>query len=513
MPFYVLPEPTSSPAGRERRLALVIGNSDYRFAKPLENPVNDALSVAEVLSRLGFEVIRALDIKMSEMGDVQEAFEAKLRTKPDIALLYYGGHGLQVKGINYFVPIDSQIEAPAHLSTRAIRFNDILDPMAEEVHANLIFLDACRENPFTRNLSRTLGEGARGSIRGGLARIEKVAGTFIAYATAPDEVAYDGKAEHSPFTSALLKHIETPGLSVSDMMIDVRNSVLEATKRRQEPWDQSSLRARFYFVPNKPEEPPPPGHKPGMPPQLSQASKEWEVIQNTTSLAVLARFKERHPESYWCDLADARAEELRSADELRRKAAEDKRAKKWTVSDATSALTSKLGALTSLLREADEKRHQSIKTKQPEKEGDTTPPIESPHDKYSGEAAKEREKVELAAWEAVKDTKDAEKLAIFLREWSNSPHKAEARRRKRRLEGGLLQKPPVRTLLTVLAGVVFVGIIVWSLIGPTEVLNVPTPTEGTLDKPSKPVPDWARPWCNHYIGETWDADSGKCVKE
>ena len=102
--------------------------------------------------------------------------------------------------------------------------------MAEEAGASLIFLDACRDIPFTRNLARSLGEGARSaSIRGGLARVEKVAGTFIAYATAPDTVAFDGKGKNSPFTAALLKHIETPGLSVADMMIDVRNSVLAET--------------------------------------------------------------------------------------------------------------------------------------------------------------------------------------------------------------------------------------------------------------------------------------------
>jgi len=355
MPFHVGPDPAVASASHERRVALVIGNTAYRHSSELANPVNDAEAIAAVLGRLGFDVVKGLNLDLRKMGDVQEAFEEKLRSKPDIALLYYPGHGLQVKGFNYLVPIDAQIDAPAHLSTRAVRFNDIFDPMAEEAGASLIFLDACRDNPFTRNLARSLGEGARStSIRGGLARVEKVAGTFIAYATAPDTLAFDGKGANSPFTAALLKHIETPGLSVADVMIDVRNSVLEETKGRQEPWDQSSLRARFCFVPKikepKTEEPVKPLlQKPVKQPQISPSANEWFAIQHTTSLAVLARFKEHHPEPPWCDYADARADELRAANEARRNATEAERPKKIedsTASQATSAIMDEIASVT-----------------------------------------------------------------------------------------------------------------------------------------------------------------------
>jgi formylglycine-generating enzyme required for sulfatase activity len=334
--------PPPAVSGGERRVALVIGNGRYTHAAALDNPARDAEAIAAVLAKVGFDVVKGLDLDLHRIGDVQSAFEDKLRGKPDVALLFYAGHGLQVEGRNYLVPIDAEITTKSHLATRALLFNDLLDDMARDAAASLIFLDACRDNPFTRNLARSMGDAARyAGVRGGLARIEKVAGTFIAYATAPDQVAFDGKGANSPFTSALLAHIETPGLSVGDLMIDVRNEVLAETSGRQEPWDQSSLRARFYFVPPEPEKP-----RPG-----SDAAMEWAAIQGTTSLAVLAKYQERHPDPPWFDYAEARADELRAADAARQAAevterqqaeakAEAARAREQAAKVATAAATS-----------------------------------------------------------------------------------------------------------------------------------------------------------------------------
>jgi len=306
--------PPSGHRSGERRVALVIGNSAYAHAEALRNPVNDAEAMAAVLSRLGFDVVKGIDVDLRGIGDLQAVFEDKLRGQPDVALLFYAGHGLQVAGRNYLVPVDAEITQRAHLASRALLFNDLLDDMAAQAQASLIFLDACRDNPFTRNLTRALGDTARyAGVRGGLARVdvETVTGSFIAYATAPDTLAYDGTGENSPFTAALLEHIETPGLSVGDLMIDVRNKVLAETNERQEPWDQSSLRARFYFVPEVEETPPQAS-------EVSGAAQEWAAIQNTDSLAVLAAFQERYPDPPWSTYAEARAEELRAADEARR---------------------------------------------------------------------------------------------------------------------------------------------------------------------------------------------------
>ena len=320
-PFHDTPPMQPPPPRGERRVALVIGNGRYAHSTALTNPARDAEAMAGTLARLGFDVVKGIDVDLRAIGDVQAAFEDKLRGNPEVALLFYAGHGLQVEGRNYLLPIDAQINSKAHLASRALLFNDVLEPMAQHAGASLIFLDACRDNPFARNLLRAFDPGtarkasdalpSTGPIRGGLARIEKVAGTFIAYATAPDTVAYDGKGQNSRFTGALLKHIETPGLSVADMMIDVRNSVIEETSGRQEPWDQSSLRSRFYFVEKRPEPPPLP---------RNQAAEEWVAIQHTSSLAVLAQFRERNPD--WSAYADARADEIRAADEARRRALE-----------------------------------------------------------------------------------------------------------------------------------------------------------------------------------------------
>ena len=289
---------TPQPTGR--RVALIIGNGRYAHATALTNPARDAEAMAALLQKLGFDVVTGIDLDLKAIGDVQGAFEDKLHSNPDVALLFYAGHGLQVDGRNYLVPIDAQISQRAHLASRALLFNDVLEPMAQHAGASLIFLDACRDNPFARNLLRAYEPSAprkvtdalpsTGPIRGGLARVDKIAGTFIAYATAPDTVAYDGLGANSPFTGALLRHVESPGLSVGDMMIDVRNAVLAETNGRQEPWDQSSLRSRFYFVPKLVEMP-----IAQEPAKMSAAAEEWAAVQNTTSLATLALYKERNP--------------------------------------------------------------------------------------------------------------------------------------------------------------------------------------------------------------------------
>ncbi|MEO1650826.1 MAG: caspase domain-containing protein [Pseudomonadota bacterium] len=271
----------------EKRLALVIGNASYFHIDPLSNPLQDAEAFAEQLEKLGFSVIKGLDLDLHGLGEIQSEFEAALEDRPDVALLYYAGHGLQVDGRNYLVPIDADITARAHLATRALAFDHILADMSEMAGASLVFLDACRDNPLVRRLSSGSSGRARSiQVRGGLARVDKVAGTFIAFATAPDQVAYDGSGPNSPFTGALLRHITRPGISVGDMMIDVRNDVLRDTDGRQEPWDQSSLRARFYF--SEPESSPATNPRP-----LPQPLEKYVVAQTSVHETVQAYTKEK----------------------------------------------------------------------------------------------------------------------------------------------------------------------------------------------------------------------------
>jgi hypothetical protein len=238
------------PAEQQKRVALIIGNNAYAHAAPLRNPVNDAEAIAEVLHRLGFAILTGVDLTGDQMDAMLLDYARRIEGA-DAALLYFAGHGIQVKGQNYLIPVDADIREEFQLKRRAFALNDLLDLMVSNARARsgLVFLDACRDDPFSRSLrSGTIGaERSRYLARSGLAKMEAMQGSFIAFATEPDNVADDGTGDHSPFTEALLQHIETPDISIGDMMIEVRNHVWQATDGRQRPWDQSSLSQRFCF--------------------------------------------------------------------------------------------------------------------------------------------------------------------------------------------------------------------------------------------------------------------------
>lgn len=224
-----------------RRLALVVGNSDYSTVSPLKNAARDATDVAEALKRLGFEVTLLTDVKAADFWDKVDAFAEDAETA-DSTVFFYSGHAFQMSGVNYLVPVDAQLQSRDAIRTETWNLDGIIARLQDRQRQTLIFLDACRNDP--------LPQSVRGSGQAdGLARLQTGVGTFVAFATEPGAVTYDGAgdAPNSPFTTALLKHLEAPGLSVSDMMIKVRNEVEEATLRRQTPWDQSSLREQFYF--------------------------------------------------------------------------------------------------------------------------------------------------------------------------------------------------------------------------------------------------------------------------
>jgi Caspase domain len=203
------------------------------------NPPNDAADIARALRKLGFDVVEGRDLDRPGMDNAIRQFSRKL-DGADIALFFYAGHGLQVNGKNYLVPIDAKLERPGDLTLDAVDIGNVLAQMEAEKRVNLIFLDACRDNPLARSLARSLG--TRSSAVGqGLASIQSAIGTMIAYATQPDNVALDGEGRNSPFTAALLKHIVTPGLEIGTLMKRVRADVIAATREKQVPWDHSSL--------------------------------------------------------------------------------------------------------------------------------------------------------------------------------------------------------------------------------------------------------------------------------
>lgn len=236
-------------AHAETRVALVIGNSAYQTTAPLTNPLNDAHDISAVLKGVGFQVVEALDADKRKLDGALRAFADQL-SNADVALLFYAGHGLQVGGENYLIPVDAKLTTERDLEFEAIKLDFILRQMEidREGKTTLVFLDACRDNPLSRNLARSMGTRSAGIGRG-LAAASPGVGTFIAYSTQPGNVALDGSGRNSPFASALLKHIGAKGRNLPATMIEVRKEVLAATGGKQVTWDHAAMTGDFYFVP------------------------------------------------------------------------------------------------------------------------------------------------------------------------------------------------------------------------------------------------------------------------
>ncbi len=238
---------TSAWGQGERRIALVVGNAAYTSAGALANPVNDANDIAAALKGLGFEVFSGTDLD-------KRSFDMKLREfsralpKSDVALFFYAGHGLQVSGRNFLVPVDAQLQGERDLDFEGVSLDFVLKQMELERDGktSIVLLDACRDNPLARNLARTMGTRSA-AVGQGLAQVQAGVGTFVAYSTQPGNVALDGQGRNSPFTAALTKALSQPERTLTSIMIDVRKDVLASTKGRQVPWDHSALTGEFYF--------------------------------------------------------------------------------------------------------------------------------------------------------------------------------------------------------------------------------------------------------------------------
>ncbi|MFZ4530318.1 MAG: caspase family protein [Alsobacter sp.] len=243
---------TAWAAAPERRVALVIGNGAYRFAPALENPTIDARGVAAALRRIGFEVIDGYDLSFIEMRAKLSEFAGTI-ADTKAALVYYAGHGVSVEDENFLLPVDIALKSVTDLDINAINIDLILRQMRREERVNVVILDACRDNPFAKELAASTKNRSTISERG-LSRIDVSAkGTLIAFATDPKSVAADGpKGSHSPFTMALLKHIETPGASIDTILNRVRAEVWETTNKRQMPWVNTSLIGEFILNPAQP---------------------------------------------------------------------------------------------------------------------------------------------------------------------------------------------------------------------------------------------------------------------
>jgi uncharacterized caspase-like protein len=240
-----------TPPAREQRLALVIGNGDYRFS-PLKNPVNVAKAMSEVLRQLGFTVDQQQNAGRRSMLEAIRRFV--LRSKSyGVRVFYYAGHGVQVDGKNYLIPVDADIRSEADIATQGADVTEMLERLGQNTGGmNIVILDACRNNPFDEGAT-IADEGRRLRFRGtavaGLAPQDAPTGTLVAFATAPGAVAIDGPgAEHSLYTKHLLANLDTPGLPVEQLFKRVRLAVTQETRRQQVPWESSSLMGDFCFA-------------------------------------------------------------------------------------------------------------------------------------------------------------------------------------------------------------------------------------------------------------------------
>ncbi len=283
-PEAAVPRVTAAMSTGEGRLALVIGNANYREA-PLKNPVNDARALAAKLRQLGFEVMLGENLQQREMTRLITSFGEKLAGK-GVGMFYYAGHGMQVKGRNYLLPVDARISSEASARSESVDLEQVLDQLSNSgSQFNLVILDACRNNPFERRF--------RGST-GGLAQVDAPKGTLIAFATAPGKVAMDGEGKNGTYTTALLRTLAEPGLNVESVFKRVRSEVAKVTGDQQIPWESSSLTGEFYFVATAPR-----GES-----RVGEAELLfWQSIKDSNDAADFEAYLRKYPEGQFADIA------------------------------------------------------------------------------------------------------------------------------------------------------------------------------------------------------------------
>lgn len=304
--------PGAAPARAEKRVALVVGNSAYQHTSKLANPKNDAIDVAAVLKKHGFVVVEGFDLVKTDLEKKVREFSGQLRAA-EVGLFFYAGHGLQVGGHNYLVPVDAKAETADSLDWEMLRLDLVHRTMERATNTNIIFLDACRDNPLARNLARAMGTRSA-EIGRGLAAVESGVGTLISFSTQPGNVALDGTGRNSPFAGALVRQLSEVKEDLSAILIAVRNDVMRETQRKQVPWEHSALTGRFYFK----ELPPIPTPAPASAP-LSEAVEAWDRTKDSASIAALDAFIARYKDTYYADLARLRVQELKASQDAEAK--------------------------------------------------------------------------------------------------------------------------------------------------------------------------------------------------
>jgi uncharacterized caspase-like protein len=297
----------ASLAATHRRVALVVGNSAYQNTPSLTNPRNDAADMIAVLKSLGFRVIEGIDLNKEAFDAILREFAVALKGA-EVGLFFYAGHGIQVSGHNYLVPVDAQLTTVSAVDIEMVRLDFVQDMMEQEAQTNLLFFDACRDNPLTGNLARAMGSRSP-EIGRGLAPVRSSAGTLISFSTQPGNVAFDGSGRNSPFSAALVRQLATSNEDLNAMLIAVRIDVIRHTDRKQVPWEHSALTRRLYLNPAVQSA----ALASTIESRSSEAADAWDATRDTDSLAVLDAFLARYGDTFFAVLARTRMGELRKA--------------------------------------------------------------------------------------------------------------------------------------------------------------------------------------------------------
>jgi uncharacterized caspase-like protein len=312
----------SEPAFAEKRVALVLGNSAYRNVAPLANPVNDSAKIASTLKEAGFDVVDSRrDLSAADTRRALRDFADRSRDA-DIAVVYYAGHGIEVDGGNYLIPVDARLERDTDVYDEALSLDRVLVAIEPAKKLRLVILDACRDNPFSRSMKRTVASRAIGQ---GLAKVEPTSpNVLIAYSAKAGSTAADGDGQNSPFTAALSHHLTKPGLDVRRAFGFVRDEVLKTTGNKQEPFVYGSLGGED--VPLVPARPAPAAAAPATPAPSAQAEarRDYELALQIGNKSALNAFLAQYPDGFYASLAKLQLDKI-AAEETRVAATEKAR--------------------------------------------------------------------------------------------------------------------------------------------------------------------------------------------
>jgi uncharacterized caspase-like protein len=313
---------TVNVAKADKRVAFVVGNGGYKNVTALPNPPMDAKAIAGLLRNMGFDVVEGSNLAREPMS--QKLLEFSKRTQgADVAIFFYAGHGIAVDGINYLLPVDADIKTVADVKLgSAINIDDALDQTMQGAKVKLVFLDACRDNPFAAKIKQNAEKASRSvSVPQGLAEMKSAEGTLISFATGPGQTALDGpEGTHSPFTNALLAHLPEKGIEIQQVMTEVRAEVHEQTNNGQLPWGNTNLIGTVFLngapapaAPAQASSAPAPASAAPAAPALASGTpgsdvevEFWRSVKDSNKSEELNAYVTKYPDGQFAPLARAR---------------------------------------------------------------------------------------------------------------------------------------------------------------------------------------------------------------